>query len=85
MPNANDLAELSVVIDSVHDAIRANEELANVIIAVFGNDATRLWKFLQPICLGNQFVSKGHCTVGIVARDEDDYIVKIVSCSGRPD
>jgi len=48
------------------------------------NDATYVWKFLQPICLGNQFVSEGHCAVGIVACDEDDYIVKVVSCSGRP-
>src|SRR6185369_1871870 len=43
-----------------------------------------LWKFLQPICLGNQFVSEGHCTVWIVACDEDDNVVKVVSCSGRP-
>ena len=44
-----------------------------------------LWKCFQGVCLGNQFVCEGHCTVEIVARDEDDYVVKVVSCSGRPD
>jgi hypothetical protein len=85
MPNARNLTKLSVVINSVYDPIRPKEDLAKIVIPVFRNDATYLWKFLQPICLGNQFVSEGHCTVWIVACDEDDNVVKVVSCSGRPD
>jgi hypothetical protein len=85
MLNARNLTKRSVVINSVHDSIRPKDDLANAIIPILGNDATQLWEFLQPICLGDQFVSEGHCAVGIVARDEDDYVVKVVSRSGRPD
>lgn len=85
MPNARDLAKLSLVINSVHNSIRPKDDLANVVTPIFRNDAPEFWKFLQVVCLGNQFVSEGHCAVGVVACDEDDYIVKIVSCSRRPD
>ena len=85
MPNARNITELSFVIDSVHDSIRPKNDLANIAIGVFGNDSTQLWKFLQAVCLGNQFVSERHCTVRIVACNEDNYVVKIVASSGRPD
>lgn len=85
VPNASDLAELSLVIYSVNNSIRSNDHLANVVDPIFGNDTTQLWKFLQAVCLGNQFIAEGHCAVGIVAGDEDDYIVKVVASSGRPD
>ena len=64
--------------------IGPKDDLPNVIVPIFGNDATELWKFSQTVRLGNQLVSEGHCTVGIVVRDEDDYVVKVVSCSRRP-
>ena len=73
MPNASYLAELSLVINSVHDSIRPTDNLANIIVPVFGNDATQLWKFLQAVCLGNKFATKRHCAVGIVACNEDVY------------
>jgi hypothetical protein len=34
----------------------AEDDLANILIPVFENDATQLGKFLQPIRLRNQFV-----------------------------
>ena len=46
-------AELSFVINSVHDSIGPKNDLANVVVPVFGNDATQLWQFLQPVCRGN--------------------------------
>ena len=85
MPNARDLAKLSLVVNSVHNSIRPKDDLANVITPIFRNDATEVWKFLQSVRLRNQFISEGHCAIGIVACDEDDYIVKVVSRSGRPD
>jgi hypothetical protein len=85
MPNARDLTELSGVINSVDDSIWPKDEFTNLIVPILGNDATELWKFLQAICLGDQVITKRHCAVGIVTRDEDDYIVKVVSRSGRPD
>jgi hypothetical protein len=65
MPNARDLAELSLVIHSVHNAIRSKENLANVVTSIFRNDATEVWKFLQAIRLRNQFISEGHCALGL--------------------
>ena len=73
------------MIDSVHDSVRAKNDLANAIIPIFGHDATQFWKFMYAVRLRDQFISEGHCAVGVVACDEDDYIVKVVSCSGRPD
>ena len=85
MPNTRNLTELSFVVNSVHDSIRPKSDLANIVVIVFGNNTTQFWEILQTICLGNQFVPEGHCTVGIVVRNEDDYVVKIVPSSGRPD
>lgn len=84
MPNASDLANASLAIESVHNAIWRKDDLAKIFIPVFRNGATELWKFLQTICLGDQSITEGHRAVGIVACDEDDYVVKIVSRSGRP-
>src|SRR5690242_7781392 len=84
MLHASDLAELPLVINSVHNSIRPKQDLANSVTPVFRSDSTQLWKFWQPFCLRDQFITEGHCAVGIVACDEDDYIVKVVSCSGRP-
>jgi len=47
MPNARNLTKLSVVINSVYDPIRPKEDLAKIVIPVFRNDATYLWKFLR--------------------------------------
>ena len=74
MPNARDLAELSLVVNSVHDSIRSKDNLPNVIVPVRGNDPTNSGNSCNRVCLGNQFVSEGDCTVRIVARDEDDYV-----------
>ena len=84
MPNACNLATFCFVIYPVYKPIRSINDLANIVIPVFGDYATVFWKFLQPFCLGNQFVSERHCTVRIVACDKDDYIVKVVASSGRP-
>lgn len=64
-------------------AARTRNDSARV--SILGNDATQPWKFPQAVCHGNPLVSERHCTVGIVARDEDDYLVKVVSSSWRPD
>ena len=85
MPNARDLTELLIAINSVDNSIWSKNDLANNVIPVFRNDATQLRKFLQTICLGNQLVPERHGTIWIVARDEEDYIVKVVSRSRRPD
>jgi len=82
MPHASDFAELSRVINSVHNSIRPKEDLANIVTPVFRNDPTQLWKFWQPLCLRDQFITERHCAVGIVACDEEGYIVKVVSRSG---
>src|ERR1051325_723972 len=85
MPKAHNLTEFCIVINSVNNAIWTKDEFTDEVILVLRHDATKVWKFLQPICLGNQFVSEGHCAVRIIVYDEEDYIVKIVSCSRRPD
>jgi len=85
MPHASDLAELSLVIKTVHYSVRPKEDLAKIVTPIFRNNATKFGKLPKALCLGNQFVPEGHCAVGVVACNEDDYIVKIVSCSGRPD
>lgn len=46
MPNPRNLTELCIMIDSVHDSVRAKNDLANAIIPIFGHDATQLWKFM---------------------------------------
>ena len=85
MPNACNLTYLSGVIDSVDDSVRTNNDLANVVIPVFRHDATGLGEVLKPICLLDKFISERHCPVRIVARNESDYVVKVVASSGRPD
>src|SRR6266498_1364556 len=85
MPNPCNLTELILVINSVHESIRTKNDLANIVIPIFGNNATQFRKCLQAFCLGNQFVSEGHCTVGIVARNEDNYVVDVVPSNRRPD
>ena len=32
------------MIDTVHDSVRAKNDLANAIVPIFGHDATQLWK-----------------------------------------
>ena len=70
------------MINSVHDSIRTKNDLANIVIPVFGNNATQFRKCLEAVYLGNQFISERHCTVGIVACDENDYVVEVVASSG---
>jgi len=43
MPNARDLAKLSLVVNSVHNSIRPKDDLANVITPIFRNDAPEFW------------------------------------------
>ncbi len=76
MPNARNLTDLSFVTDSVHDSIRPKNHLANIVSPIFGNDATQLWKFLEAVCLGNQFVSEGH---GAAEGDRLDVLVTLVA------
>ena len=85
MPNARNLTELSVVIESVHDSVGPEQEFANLLIPVFGDNATQPGKFLQPIRVLHQFVPERHRTLGIVAGDEDSYVMEVVTSSGRPD
>jgi hypothetical protein len=46
MPNARDLAKLSLVINSVHNSIRPKDDLANEIIPILGNDVSQTLEIL---------------------------------------
>jgi hypothetical protein len=37
----------------------------------------------MAVCLGNQFVPEEIAPARVVARDEDDYVVKVVASNGR--
>ena len=56
MPNTCNFAARLVVVDSVDESVWAENQFADQVIAVFGNDATYLREFLQAIGLGDQFV-----------------------------
>jgi len=84
MPNARNLAKPIRVIDTVNDSVWMKNDLANVVILVFRHDATGFRKILKTICFRDQFEPKRHCPIHIVARNEGDYIVKVVASSGRP-
>ena len=82
MPDAHNFTEPSLVIDSIDDAIWAKNDLTNIVVPVLRNTATKFWKFLESICLGNQLVSKRHRAIRIIACNEDDYIVKVSRAAG---
>ena len=57
MPNARNLAEISLVINSVHNSVGPKNDFANILVPMLANSTARLWKFLQAVCLGDQFIS----------------------------
>lgn len=44
MPNARYLAQPSLVIDSIHNAVRAKDNFANLLIMIFENHAPEVRK-----------------------------------------
>ena len=70
------------MMDSIYDSIWRKDDLANDLIPVLRHNATQLWKILYTVCLGNQLVSKRHCTIGIITCDEDGYVMKVVASRG---
>ena len=84
MPDAGNLTDLTIMIHSIHNPVRSENNLAQELVMVLGNDATRLRRTLKTVDLGNQLDSERHCALGIIARDEDDNVMKVVASSGRP-
>ena len=84
MPDAGNLTDLPIMIHSIHNPVRSENKLAQELVMVLGNDATRLRRTLKTVDLGNQLDSERHCALGIIARDEDDDVMKVVASSGRP-
>ena len=82
MPDAGNFTERSPVINSIDNSIGPKDDLANVVIPIFRDDATRIGEVGESVQFRDQFISKRHCPVRIVASYEDDDVVKIVSCSG---
>ena len=84
MPDARNLTDFPIMIHSINNPVRPEDNLAYQLVLVFGNDAPKLRKALKAVGLGNQFISERHCALGVIARDEDDDVMKVVAGSGRP-
>src|SRR5205085_2148320 len=85
MPDTNNLTHLPIVIKSIHNPKRTKDDLAKTLVFVFRNDAAQLGKALKPVSLGNQLISERHGALGIIARNENHYVVEVIAGSGRPD
>ena len=51
MPNAGNFADLSFVIDSIHNSIRSKNSLPEIFIFVFTDYTAQTRKRLQAVCL----------------------------------
>lgn len=72
------------MIHSIYDPIGSEDNLPEELVMIFGNHAAGLRRALKAVGLGNQFISERHCALGVIARDEDDNVMKVVAGSGRP-
>jgi hypothetical protein len=67
------------MIDTVNDAIRPKDDLADVREAVFRHDATALWLRLQYFRVCDEPKSECLGTLWAVAGDETNDVVEVVA------
>jgi len=85
MPDAGELTQFSVVVDSINEPIRTKDQLANIWVSIFGNHAADFRGARESIRVQDQLIPKRHCALGIITRNKDNDIVKVVAGCGRPD
>ena len=72
------------MIHQIHDPVRTEDNLAQELVMVLGDNSARIWRVLKAIGLGNQFISVRHSALEVIARDEAYDVMKVVASSGRP-
>lgn len=79
MPHARDLDQLPVNVEAIDDPIRPINDLAELWVSIFGNNAPRFRVLVQNVCPSHQFKCERLCALRIVARDKVHNVVEVVT------
>lgn len=85
VPHSCDCDEVASRLKSIHDPIRAHDELANFWVAMFRNGSAELRMLQQHIGPRHQFISEGFCAARIIPRDKANNVSQVVARGRRSD